>query len=162
MAVAIVFEPMVPGDDRDAAVAEAARTPDPRLRDFWDENHACAKLWGAAHEDLIVPKLLALMPPDSEEREMVASWDPEEQPLWDAAWFFESDAEWPAERHPDHAALPERAALPEHAAWCKQFDFQLDEEGRVHAGFFRGEGWEAGVSWSSWAEEFAKGMDLAR
>ena len=150
MAVAIVFEPMVPGDDRAAAVAESARAPDPRRRDFWDADHACAKLWGATHKERIVPRLLALMSPDAPWRESVATWDPEQQPLWDVAWFYEPGAEWSAN------------GIPEHVGWCKQFDFQKDEEGRARGGFFRGEGWEAGVSWSSWAEEFAKGMDLAR
>lgn len=150
VAVAIVFEPMVPGDDRAAAVTQAASAPDARRRDFWDADHACARLWGATHKERIVPRLLAVTSPEAPWRDQLASWDPERQPLWDVAWFFEPDAEWPAD------------ALPEHAGWCLQFDFQGHEDGGGRSGFFRGEGSEAGVAWSSWTEQFARGMDLAR
>jgi len=146
--VAIVFEPMVPGDDRQAA--QAALLADPRVRCFWDAGHACARAFGAAQRERIVPKLLATLPPDAPWRETLASWDPEQQPLWDAGWFYAARAAWPAK------------GLPEHAMWCKQFDFEQDENGAVRAGFFRGEGWEAELAWTSWREQFARGMESVR
>jgi hypothetical protein len=150
VAVAIVFEPMVPGDDRRAAVAEAGRDTDARLRAFWDQDHVAARAWGAGQRERIVPKLLAQTPADAPWRETLESWDPEQQPLWDAAWFYGPRASWPTD------------ALPEHAAWTKQFDFRLDEQGQASGGFFRGAGWEAEVAWSNWREQFAQGMQAAR
>jgi hypothetical protein len=136
--------PMVPGDDRPAALEQAGRFEHPRVRFYWDPERLAGRTWGARHVERLRPQLLALMPEGSEEREMVATWDPEQRPLWDAACFFEAGAGWPA------------GGLPVHAVWTKQFSYSAGEPGAN--GFFRGEGWQAEVAWSSWDEEFAKGM----
>ncbi len=136
---------MVPGDDRPSALAEARRLDDRRVRSFWDEERTTGRTWGARDKERLWPAVVQLMPEGSEEREWVETWDPEERPLWDVAWFFGPEAAWPA------------GGLPEHAVWTKQFAFQGGEPGT--SGFFRGEGWQAEVAWSNWTEEFAAGME---
>src|SRR5262245_24001089 len=135
---------MVPGDDRPAAVAQAQAWRDARATCFWDDSRVSGRSLGAAQRDVVLPRLLALIPPEAPEHEELATWDPEQQPVWDAGWFCAADASWPA------------GGLPQAAAWCKQFAYSGGEPGGN--GFFRGEGEVVEVAWSSWEEQFAAGM----
>jgi hypothetical protein len=139
---------MIPGDERARALAQARRFDDARVRCFWDEERATGRAWGARDRERLAPAVARLLPEDSQEREALASWDPERQPQWDVAWFFGSEAEWPP------------GGLPEQAAWARQFEFQGGAPGT--SGFFRGEGWQAEVAWSNWDEQFAAGMGTRR
>jgi hypothetical protein len=148
VAVAIVFEPILQGDDRPPAVLQAQRIVDPRVRCFWDADRVAGRLWGAEQREHVLPKLLPLIPADAPWREALETWDPEEQPLWDAGWFCAAGAGWPA------------GGLPQAAAWCKQFSYSGGEPGGN--GFFRGEGQAVEVAWSSWDEQLAAGMGAIR
>jgi hypothetical protein len=135
VSLVVVFEPMIPGDDRPAAVAAARSWSDPRASCFWDGDRVCGRTWGAAQRERVLPKLLPLVPADAPERETLETWDPEEQPLWDVGWFYAADVGWP------------NGGLPQAAAWCKQFSYSGGEPGGN--GFFRGEGEAVDVAWSS-------------
>ena len=147
MSLAVVFEPMIPGDDRLAAAAAARDWTDPRATLFWDGEHVAGRTWGAEQREHVLPKLLPLVPADAPWRETLETWDPEEQPLWDVGWFYAAGANWPD------------GGLPQAAAWCKQFSYSTGEPGGN--GFFRGEGEDVEVAWSSWREQFAAGMAAA-
>jgi len=144
VSLVVVFEPMIPGDDRLAADAAARDWTDPRATLFWDGEHVAGRTWGAAQREHVLPKLLSLVPADAPWRETLETWDPEEEPLWDVAWFYTAGATWP------------EGGLPQAAAWCKQFSYSDGEPGGN--GFFRGEGEDVDVAWSSWREQFAAGM----
>jgi hypothetical protein len=146
--VAIVFLPMVAGDDRPAAVAQARHFAEPRVSCFWDGERTSGRTWGAAHRGRVVPQLLQVIPADDPVHAMLQTWDPEVQPVWDFGWFCTAAATWPA------------GGLPDAVVWCKQFGFRGGEPGSN--GFFRGDGSAADVAWSSWTEQFAAGMHAAR
>jgi len=147
VSLAVVFEPMIPDDNRAAAVAQARRWSDPRASCFWDGDRVAGRTWGAAQREHVLPRLLAVVPADAPWREALETWDPEEEPLWDVGWFYTAGAGWP------------EGGLPQAAAWCKQFSYSGGEPGGN--GFFRGEGDAVGVAWSSWREQFAAGMAAA-
>jgi hypothetical protein len=148
VALAVIFLPMVPADDREAAVEEAGLLDDPRARCFWDGERVTGRTWGAAYVDSVLPQLLEQIAADAPWRESMERWDPEQQPLWDAGFFCAPNAAWPARW------------LPPAEAWCKQFAYSEGEPGAN--GFFRGEGAAVEVAWSSWREQFARGMEAAR
>ena len=147
MSLVVVYEPMVPGDDRAAAVEQARSWSDSRASCFWDGERVAGRTWGAAQREQVLPKLLPQVPADAPWREELETWDPEEQPLWDVGLFYAASATWPA------------GELPEAAAWCKQFAYSGGEPGGN--GFFRGEGEAVEVVWSSWRERFAAGIAAA-
>jgi len=140
---------MVAGDDRASAVAAARPFDDPRARCFWDADRTSGRTWGAFDRERLLPKILELLPAGSPEREALVNWDPEEQPLWDVAWFYAAEATWPP------------SGLPEPVAWSKQFAFRVGEIADGN-GFFRGGPDEAGVAWSNWRQQFASGMAVER
>jgi hypothetical protein len=143
----VVWMPMVPGDDRDAAVALAGTLSDARATHLWDPERRIGLNWtrqfGRSHVDELARAL---------EGEPQAEWlleelraDEPSVPVWDCAFFFRPGARWVE-------------PLPTPDGWMKQFAYWSDADGSDEGGAYWTDRAPSELLESSWPAEFERGM----
>ena len=110
--MAIVWLPMLPGDDAAAASSMATRFHDKRVAQFWDPARLSGKQWSIDFQVEVARAALDSLPADHPYRPIVERWieDPASVPMWDVAYFYPPGVRW-------------SGRIPKPAAWTKQMGF---------------------------------------
>ncbi len=97
VSVSVVWIPMLPSDNEQAAREQSGMFSDPRVKQFWDPN----RLSGIAYSRDVFPGWLKdaveALPPNHMLRGALsnrADDPPQERPLWDIALFYNAGAQW--------------------------------------------------------------------
>jgi hypothetical protein len=110
--VAIVWLPMLPGDDAAAALSMTTSFHDKRVVQFWDPGRLSGKQWSIDFQVEVARAALDSLPADHPYRTIVERWvaDPASVPMWDVAYFYPPDVRW-------------KDKIPMPSAWTKQMGF---------------------------------------
>jgi hypothetical protein len=113
--IAIVWLPMLPGDDAAAARSMAASFHDKRVAQFWDPGRLSGKQWSVDFQVGVARAGLDSLPPDHPYRPVVERWvaDPASVPMWDVAYFYAPGVRW-------------SGRIPPPTSWSKQMGFWGD------------------------------------
>jgi len=155
--ISVVWEPMLPSDDRVAAEAAVSMFQDPRVVQFWDPERRAGAKWSVEFQVDHARAALDSLAPDSEMRPRVEAWvqAPANIVMWDVAYFYRRGVRW-------------RDRIPAPIAWTKQMGFWGTDDDSAGAAavldsnLVTGQFWcdrrAHGVVESDWFREFAGGM----
>ena len=143
--VHIVWVPMLPSDDKDAAGEIGATIMDPKVRQYWDPNRLC----GIAYAKHVFPnwlgEMVSSLPEDDDLRDYLKpriAAPPEKAPMWDIAFLYEAGARWT-----DSPPKPDR--------WAKQVMFYGKQKDGPTGRFWRDDFAKPPFD-SDWYDELAR------
>ena len=143
--IAIIWLPMVPGDDRAAAVEAAAAFPADRTAQFWDGSRLIGRTWSANFVVRHMEELRQAVSRIPDLAQCVDAWSSAPPPAWDCAFFYRAGSTW-------------TEPLPPPDAWTKQLGFWRSSDGTQNGGTFWCDRSTTALVDSRWTAEMETGM----
>lgn len=147
VSVHVVWMPMVPGDDEQAARSTGEMYAKRGVHQYYDDEHILGLAYRSELFANCLRDILTVMPSDHPMYAEISEWassSHSEGPLWDAVLFYPPGVEW-TER------------MPRPVAWSKQVGFFGSDAGDVTGVFFQNDCKQLPVD-SDWRRQVREAM----